>query len=136
MGKRVRFGGERLPWFEVVGVVGSITYDGPGIAFPTLYHPANQTPNFAARSRYLVVKTGGEPRALVDGVRGVVRGLDARQAIASTYTMDEIQGLGLARPRFILTLFGRGWASRWPGSSWGWLEPWPVPGSSPGSSTK
>jgi putative ABC transport system permease protein len=106
VGKRVRFGGERLPWFEVVGVVGSITYDGPGIAFPTLYHPANQTPNFAARSRYLVVKTGGEPRALVDGVRGVVRGLDARQAIASTYTMDEIQGLGLARPRFILTLFG------------------------------
>jgi len=105
VGKRVRFGSDRLPWSEVVGVVGSITYDGPGIGFPTLYHPANQTPNFAARSRYLLVKTAGEPRALVDGVRGVVRGLDPGQAIASTYTMDEIQGRTLARPRFILTLF-------------------------------
>jgi predicted permease len=106
VGRRIRFGGERLPWLEVVGVVGSITYDGPGIEFPTLYHPANQTPNFAARSRYLVVKTASEPRTLMDGIRSVVRDLDPRQAIASTYTLEEIQGRTLARPRFILTLLG------------------------------
>jgi putative ABC transport system permease protein len=91
---------------EVVGVVGSVTYDGPGLAFPTLYNPANQTPHFASRSRYLVVKTAGEPGPMVEGVRSVVRALDPGQAIASTFTMEEIQGRSLARPRFILTLFG------------------------------
>jgi ABC-type antimicrobial peptide transport system permease subunit len=43
---------------------------------------------------------------MVEGVRGVVRTLDPGQAIAGSYTMEKIQGQTLARPRFILTLFG------------------------------
>ena len=89
-----------------MGVVGAVTYDGPGMEFPTIYNPANQSPEFALRSRYLVLRTAGDPGAVVEGVRGVVRTLDPGQAIASTYTMDEIQGRSLARPRFIMTLLG------------------------------
>jgi ABC-type antimicrobial peptide transport system permease subunit len=91
---------------EVIGVVSSVTYDGPGLEFPTLYNPANQSPGFAIRTRYLVVKTERDPGAMVEGVRQVVRTLDPSQAIASTFTMEHIQGRTLARPRFILTLFG------------------------------
>ncbi|MGD2123023.1 MAG: ABC transporter permease [Gemmatimonadota bacterium] len=106
VGKRIRYGVANPTWIEVVGVVGSVTYDGPGIQFPTTYNPANQVPNFAARSRYLVVKTAGEPRGVVEGIRSVVRSLDPGQAIASTFTMEDLQQGTLARPRFILTLFG------------------------------
>jgi predicted permease len=107
IGRQIGFGNqEEEGWIEIVGVVGSVTYDGPGIGFPTIYNPANQTPHFALRSRYLVVRTAGDPGAMVEGVRSVVRRLDPRQAVAGTYTMKEIQGRSLARPRFILTLFG------------------------------
>jgi len=106
IGQRAGFAGEDGVIPEVIGVVNSVTYDGPGLEFPTLYYPANQTPHFALRTRYLVVKTAGDPGPMVDGVRQVVRTIDPSQAIASTYTMDEIQGWSLARPRFILTLFG------------------------------
>jgi predicted permease len=107
VGKRIGFGNqEEDGWIEIVGVVGSVTYDGPGLEFPTLYNPANQTPHFAVRSRYLVLRSAGDPGTVVEGLRSVVRTLDPRQAIASTYTMEEIQGQALARPRFILTLFG------------------------------
>ena len=106
IGQRAGFAGEDGVIPEVIGVVSSVTYDGPGLEFPTLYHPANQTPHFALRTRYLVVKTTGDPGSMVEGVRQVVRTLDPGQAIASTFTMDEIQGRALARPRFILTLFG------------------------------
>ena len=107
IGQRVSVGGDDdESMMEVVGVVGAVTYDGPGMEFPTIYNPANQSPEFALRSRYLVLRTAGDPGAVVEGVRGVVRTLDPGQAIASTYTMDEIQGRSLARPRFIMTLLG------------------------------
>jgi putative ABC transport system permease protein len=107
IGQRIGFGRQDEDgWIEVIGVVGSVTYDGPGLEFPTLYNPASQTPPFAIRTRYLVVRTAGDPRATVEGVRRIVRTLDPGQAIASTFTMEEIQGRSLARPRFILTLFG------------------------------
>ncbi len=107
IGQRIGFGRqEEDGWIEVIGVVGSVAYDGPGLEFPTLYNPASQTPHFAVRTRYLVVRTAGEPRIMVEGVRRVVRTLDPGQAVASTFTMEEIKGRSLARPRFILTLFG------------------------------
>jgi len=106
IGQRLGFGNEDDPGMEIVGVVGSVTYDGPGLEFPTIYNPANQTPNFAVRSRYLVLRTARDAGSLVEGVRGVVRTLDPSLAIAGTYTMEEIQDRSLARPRFILTLLG------------------------------
>lgn len=106
IGQHVGYGTPDQEWVEVVGVVGSVTYDGPGMEFPTLYSPSNQVPNFAARSRYLVVRTANDPTALIGGIRGVVRSLDPAQAIASTFTMDDLQTETLARPRFVLTLLG------------------------------
>jgi len=104
IGRGIRLGNEDDPFSQVVGVVGSVTYDRPGVEFPTLYFPANQAPSHVIRSTYLVVRAASNPGAMVDGIRGVVRNLDPQQAIAGTFTMDEIQGRALARPRFILTL--------------------------------
>jgi putative ABC transport system permease protein len=104
IGKRIRWGNEDDPWMEIVGVVGSVTYDGPGIEFPTYYFPANQAPPFAIRSRYLALRTAGDPGAMVGQVRELVRTLDPGQALAGTFTMEEIQTRSLARPRFVMTL--------------------------------
>jgi hypothetical protein len=107
IGQRIPGGGnEDDPPAEIVGVVGSVTYDGPGVEFPTLYFPSNRAPHFAIRSRYLVLRTVGDPGAAVGPIRDLVRALDPGQALAGTLTMEEIQGQALARPRFIMTLLG------------------------------
>jgi len=106
IGQRINHSNEEEGWMEVVGVVGSVTYDAPGVEFPTFYIPIDRAPHFALRSRYLVLRTGGDPGALVEGVRNVVRTLDPGQAIAGTITMEEIQDQSLARPRFLMTLLG------------------------------
>ncbi len=106
IGQRAGSAADDEAFAEIIGVVGSVTYDGPGIEFPTLYNPSNQTPHFAVRTQYLVLRSTSDPGGMVEAVRGVVRTLDPGQAIAGTYTMEQIQGQMLARPRFILTLFG------------------------------
>jgi len=105
IGKRLSgWGTEEDPWAEIVGVVGSVTFDGPGVEFPTIYSPGNRAHPFAIRSKYLVLRAAGDPGTLVEGVRSVVRTLDPGQALAGTFTMKEIQARSLARPRFIMTL--------------------------------
>jgi predicted permease len=107
IGKRVSMAAEDAPWSTVVGVVASLTYDGPGEFWPTHYMSHNQTAvgaSFITRSSYLAVRTSVDPRQVLPGIRGIVRGLDPNLAIAGTYTMEEIQDRALARPRFIMSV--------------------------------
>jgi ABC-type antimicrobial peptide transport system permease subunit len=75
------------------------------LGFPTVYHPLSQSPEFATRTQYLVVRSGRDPEGALGLVREVIRNLDPGQAIARAYTMEEIQRSSLARPRFIMALF-------------------------------
>jgi putative ABC transport system permease protein len=107
LGKRVRAGSESSPWLTIVGVVGSVTYDGPGELWPTLYMAHNLTATYApfmSRSSYLVVRTGGDPAGALPGIREVARRLDPNLAIAGSYTMDAILDQAVARPRFIMSV--------------------------------
>ncbi len=110
IGRRVRPGGPKQPWFTVVGVVADLKNGGvdkpagtevflPYRAFPDPY--ALSTPNVA-------VKTTGDPLALTREVRRAVASIDPSLPLAKVRTMDEVVLAATSRPRFltlILTMF-------------------------------
>ncbi|HEY3287487.1 MAG TPA: ABC transporter permease [Gemmatimonadaceae bacterium] len=92
VGKRLRtraLDGDAGRWIEVVGVVADVrgnplaTRD-PG---PVLYVPARQWP---ARSMTLVVRAGGDPEALMPGIRREIAALDSRLAAGEVATMPRV----------------------------------------------
>ena len=93
----------------VVGVVEetrmfSMTGENPMVFF--LAHEQVRDPG---EGIVLVLRTSGEPGAVIAGVQGLVRELDPRVAVARAGTMDEVVRSALAEPlrlRFFLTLFG------------------------------
>jgi len=109
IGTRIRFTQTDGPWHTIVGVVGNVTFDAPGVEFPTLYHSHAQTLSWTgdleARSGVITIRTTGDPNLSARPFRELVGGLDPQQAIASVATMDEILASSIARPRFIMTLF-------------------------------
>jgi putative ABC transport system permease protein len=93
----------------VVGVVEetrmfSMTGENPMVTY--LAHEQVRDPGEGIT---LVLRTSGEPGAVIAGVRGLVRELDPRVAVARPGTMEDVVKTALAEPlrlRFFLTLFG------------------------------
>ena len=101
IGRRVRFDDEGA-WMTVVGVVGDIRHLGPGVPpRPELYQPSTQR-SFSFMA--FVVRTSGEPYALVPTLRRAVAELDPSLPLANVKTMDDHIARALARPRFVSTL--------------------------------
>jgi putative ABC transport system permease protein len=103
VGRHVRIGRNPAePWATVVGVVSDIRHMGPATTpRPEVYEPHAQSPfSFMA----FVVRTAGDPYAVVPSIRAAVSRLDSAQPIASVRTMDEHLARALARPRFMSTL--------------------------------
>lgn len=105
LGRRIRLGSQRAPWMQIVGVVGDVR------AFPwteppaTVYVSAMQQPlGWGA----VVVRSDGDPRALVAPIRGVLHDIDADLPIpsAGVQTMDEVFGNMLARQRLPMFFTG------------------------------
>ena len=107
IGQNVHFGSTDAPWNTVVGVVGNVTYDGPGEVWPTFYTThrlmAEQAPH-AARSSYLVVRSLESGVPVIPAIREIVRELDPGMAIANSYTMEGILDRAVAQPRFIMSI--------------------------------
>jgi predicted permease len=101
VGRRVRFSTEE-PWLTVVGVTADIRHLGPAVPpRPEIYQPASQR-SFPFMA--FVVRTSGDPYAMVPSIRHAVGELDPTLAIADVKTMDEHIATALARPRFVSTL--------------------------------
>jgi predicted permease len=105
IGRQVTRGGN-TPW-TIVGVVGTIKKLNlvDEVEKETLYFPAAQlgTPQ---RTMGLVVKTGLDPRTLVEPVRAAVRAVDPEQPIFDVRTMDERVSLSLEQRRTPMLLIG------------------------------
>ena len=102
IGRRVAFpwGG----WREVVGVVGDVRDRGlEEEPRAEMYVPLRQE---AFGAMVLVVRTTGDPRQVIDGVKRQVYAIDADQPVHSVATMDELVSQSLAERRFSLVLFG------------------------------
>jgi putative ABC transport system permease protein len=106
IGKRIQIFPDPTRWREVVGVVGDVRLIGLDAEInPTVYVPMPQNPYPAAlRNVFLAVRTTGEPKSLVAGIRSELRSLDREVPISQVQTMDEIVSGSLSQRRLSMTL--------------------------------
>lgn len=109
LGKRIAFRQGQTPWREIIGIVGNTHDAGPGNdAVPTIYVPlAQKETNWVWLTwQTLVVRTNGNPAALVPSVRNVVRGLDADLPLLRVVTFEDALAESEATRTFAMRLFG------------------------------
>jgi putative ABC transport system permease protein len=106
LGKRVQGGLNEDPWFEavVVGVFADVRQNGLefGVS-PEIYLPF--FPGFQ-RSRYITIRTEGDPLALAPTVRAELARLDPDIPLASVSTAADIYDSAAASRRFSTLLIG------------------------------
>jgi putative ABC transport system permease protein len=104
IGKRLKFNPSDTSWMRVVGVVGDIRHNGPASPpRPEIYQPDSQR---SFPSMAFVVRTAGDPHALVPSLRRALADLDPALPLANARTMDEHVERALAKPKFFSTLIG------------------------------
>jgi predicted permease len=104
LGKRLKFGdaASTSPWETIVGIVGNVKqYALDADARIALYRPITQS---GARSLFVTVRTGGDPRALMTAATDAVRALDADLPVYRMQTMADRVGASLAQRRFAMSL--------------------------------
>jgi len=111
LGRRIRRGWftDEEPWYTVVGVAADVKQDGLDKPAGTeLYFLHGQWDNVEGlnppRTMYLVVRTAGDPLALVPGVRQAVGRLDASLPLADVEPLERVVSDSLVRSRFLTLL--------------------------------
>ena len=93
-------GGRR--WFRIVAVVGDVHQNGPANSIADqIYLPYFVIGNSDIR---VLIRTNGDPQAIVPTLRTAVRELDERQPLTSIQTLEELRGQRLSEPRTITVL--------------------------------
>jgi putative ABC transport system permease protein len=96
----VYMGVDQSPW-EVVGIVRDVRTKIAAEPEPMIYFPYAQSPY---RYMVLTVRTQTDPKAMIEAIRGVARGLDPDQPLSQIRTLDELMTLTLVPWRFSMTL--------------------------------
>jgi putative ABC transport system permease protein len=102
VGKRLKPGGDPAsdePWWTIVGVVDNVRHNGLD-AEPKMemYIPHALDPR---RSMTLVLRTSGDPQALVQPARRALAAIDPTLALAGVQTAEELVAGSTALPRFL-----------------------------------
>ena len=105
VGRRIRLGKltQEFPWATIVGVVGDMrgrTLDA--LPRPEMYWPAAQVSR--APELAIVVRSEGDPTALMTSVRAAMAEVDASQPIFGLQTLEQLLATSLGERRFLLTL--------------------------------
>jgi predicted permease len=104
IGRRLRTS-ETAPWMEIVGVVGETRHDGLDRAEgPVLYIPYAQKQWLWMSWMTLLIRTAGEPLALVPEVERQVWALDPQLPLQRATTVENLYAESLASRRFTTTL--------------------------------
>jgi putative ABC transport system permease protein len=94
------------PWREIVGVARAVRHGGLSKEpRPEFYLPHPQMPGISLTT---VVRTDGDPLAIVSAVRNEVRALDSELPVDRVKTLDQYLAESVAQPRFntlLLALF-------------------------------
>lgn len=103
IGQRVRTGTSTSgPWLTIVGVIGDIRHGGlEKEPQPELYITYLQNPPVAP---FIVLRTAGDPAALIDAVRAEARAIDKEIPLYDIRTMAAMRSETMAQRRFILVL--------------------------------
>ena len=95
---------EDVPWFEVVGVVGSVRYGLSAAPRPRLYLPESRVP-FGLEPRTLVVRvTPGTEVSVAPALRAAIHDADPRIPVMRTDRLNDVGRSSVARTRFQTTL--------------------------------
>ena len=93
IGKRINFGAAETdsPWITIVGVVADVRQMGLSLPVnPEMYLPYRQVAGFNGyKPRDLVVRTAGDPLAIVGSVRREVHAVDPDQPVSNIATLDQ-----------------------------------------------
>ncbi len=107
VGKRIRFGGEGSPFWEIVGVAGDVQHYQLGqTSMPQVYIPFAQRPD---RNPSFVIKTSVPPLSIVPTVRTEIHVVDPDMPLVGVQTLEQIIADDVSSPRFrtmLLTSFG------------------------------
>ncbi len=99
LGARLFMNGDEL---TVVGIVTDIRHTGPATAADAeLYVPYAQLP---PRSATLVLRTAGDPAALIPSLRAMMRDIDPALPLGTVRPMTTLVADRIAQPRFMATL--------------------------------
>jgi len=108
VGKRIRFGDEKAPWWMVVGVVRDIRERGLLYDMkPAVYVSVTQVKKPEGFA-FLVVRTSNDPLGTVKMVEGAVWSVDPQQPVSYVRTMDQLMEADVAdrtRPMILLGVF-------------------------------
>jgi putative ABC transport system permease protein len=89
---------------EVVGVIADVLHNGLDSApRPEMFVHYQQSPT---PQMTFVVKTAGDPSAMLSAVKGAIREVNRNQTFSKTATMEQLVGDSLLRQRFNLLLLG------------------------------
>jgi putative ABC transport system permease protein len=110
VGRRLRLGGQNEEWYEIVGVVADVRQNSlEQVAEESVYFPlvtsAGEQVN-VARTLDVVVRTSGDPLALVPALRSEIRDLNPRIPVANPRTMSAVFESATARTSFTMTMLG------------------------------
>jgi len=102
VGRRISFD-EGKTWITIVGIVGDTREFGlDQKPEDEIYVPLEQVPAVGS----LLVRTAGEPVALIDQVRRAVRSFDSQTALTNVETLEEARSDTLKPPRLMTNLLG------------------------------
>jgi putative ABC transport system permease protein len=108
VGRRFRLGGRDSMWVTVVGIVRDMQARGPGeTQEPSMYLPylqVKQSGYFVSRSMSLVIRTDGDPPAIVNPVRAAVADIDRRVPVSAVRTLESVVATATANRKFSTTL--------------------------------
>jgi putative ABC transport system permease protein len=92
------------PWFTITAVVRDTRHAAlDGVVRPQVYVHYRRNP---AHQMWVVLRTSGDPAAMVSAARAVVGEIDANQPIARVLTMANVVADSVAERRFSMTLVG------------------------------
>jgi putative ABC transport system permease protein len=103
LGKQIAFWGANR---TIVGVVGNERFQGLAEAAPiAVYAPLDQAPS-ANGAGALLVRTSGDPKALIASVRGVIREQDPALAVFGLEPFTDTVSRSVAERRFTMLVLG------------------------------
>lgn len=105
IGKRIRMGGDQRPFRTVIGVTANVRHSGLDATVTQQFYVPERQWFFSDNQEVLVVRTKGDPSAMVGAVRRAIREIDPTQPILKMAAMDDVIAASTAQRRLALTLF-------------------------------
>jgi putative ABC transport system permease protein len=106
LGRKLKVGqaDESSPWLTIVGIVEDVHYSWINKDdIPTIYRSYRQSPPFYAS---LVLRTGGDPLALVPGVRSQIAAVDPDLSLFNIKRLDQVISDSIVGIAYVAVMMG------------------------------